>query len=63
MIFGNEVVLLAYGFLKTCFMMITNMKNHVRPNSDDHDADFRYKYREKIIAHFKQDFCNRSLCH
>ena len=55
MIFGIEDVLPVYGFLKTYFMMVSNMKDYVTLDDDDYDADFRYNYRDNLIAHFKQN--------
>ena len=55
MIFGSVDVLPVYGFLKTNIMMVTNMKDYVTLDPDDADADFRYDYRDIMIAQFKQD--------
>ena len=40
MIFGSVDVLPVYGFLKTYFLMVTNMKDYVTLDPDDDDADF-----------------------
>ena len=55
MIFGSENVLPVYGFLKTHIMMVTIMKDYNTLERDDDDADFRYGYRDTMIAQFKQD--------
>ena len=57
-VFGSEDVLPSYEFLKTFIMMVTKMKDYVRLDLDDDDvddADFRYDYRDTMIAQFKQD--------
>ena len=59
MIFRSEDILPVYGFLKTCIMMITSIKDYVTLDPDDDDADFRYNYRDVMIAQFKQDFYNK----
>ena len=51
--FGSVGVLPVYGFLKTFFMMVTNMK-HCVTLQDDGDADFGYAYEDFKIAQFKQ---------
>ena len=56
MIFGSENVLHVYSFLKKYIMMDTKMKNYITLEPDDDDADFRYKYRDVMIAQFEQDF-------
>ena len=61
MIFGSVDVLPVYGFLKTYIMMITNMKGYVSIDPDDADADFRYDFRDIMIAQFKQDFYNKNF--
>ena len=61
MIFGSEDVLPVHGFLKTYFMMVTNMKDYVTLDPDDDDADFTYNYRDTMIAQFKQDLFNKNL--
>ena len=61
MIFGSVDVLPLYRFLKTYFMMVTNMKNYVTLDSDGDDADFRYDYRDIMIAQFKQDSNNKNF--
>ena len=55
MIFGSLDVLAVYGFLKTYVMMVTYMKDYDTRDPDDDDSDFRYGYRETMIAQFKQD--------
>ena len=46
-------------------MMVTNMKDSVSlENEDDnHDADFRYNFRDNMIAQIKQDLYNKSFGH
>ena len=61
MIFGGVDVLPMYGFLKTYIMMVTNMKDYVTLNFDDTDADFRYGYRDTMIAQFKKDLYNKNF--
>ena len=58
-IFGSVDVLPVYGFLKTYFMTVTNMKHYVALD----DADFRYNYRDNMTAQFKQDLYNKSFSH
>ena len=60
-IFGCENSLAVYGFLKTYFKLVTNLKDYVK--DDDDDDDFRYHYRDNMIAQFKQDFWNKSFSH
>ena len=55
MIYGSVDVLPVYGFLKTYVLLVTNMKDYVTIDLDDDDNDFRYGYRDTMIAHFKQD--------
>ena len=59
----RDDVLSVYGFLKTYFMMFTNMKDHVTLDDEDDDAHFRYSYRDILIAQFKQEFYNKSFSH
>ena len=59
MMFGSEDDLSVYGFLRTNFMMVTNMKDYVTLDPDDIDADFWCNCRENKIAHFKQDLYNK----
>ena len=41
-------------------MMVTNMKDHVTLDpGDDYDAEFRYGYRDTMIAQFEQDLYNK----
>ena len=52
---GSEDVLLVYGFWKTYIMMVKNMINNLILNLDDDDDDddvddFRYGYRDTLIA-------------
>ena len=61
MIFGSVDVLHVYSFLKTYIMMVTNMKDYVTIDPDDADADFRYNYRDVMIAQFKQDLYNKNF--
>ena len=55
LIFGSEDVLAVCGFLKLSIMMVTIMKDYVTFDPDDDDGDFRYNYRDDLIAEFKQD--------
>ena len=57
--FGSVDVLPVYGFLKTYIMMVTNMKDYLTLDEKDDNADFRYDYRDTMIAQFKQDLCNK----
>ena len=50
-----------YGFLKTYIMMVTNMKDCVTLEPDDYDADFRYNYRDTMIAQFEQYLYNKNF--
>ena len=59
MIFGSVDVLPVYGFLKTYFLMVTIMKDYLTIDDNDDDADFRHKYRDTMIAQFKQDLYNK----
>ena len=59
MIFGNEDVLPVYGFLKTYNTMVTNMKDYVTLDPDDVDADFRYSYRDTMIAQFSKIYITK----
>ena len=61
MIYGSEDVLPVYGFLKTYIMMVTNMKDYVTLDPIDFDADFRYDYRDTMIAQFEQDLYNKNF--
>ena len=63
MIFGNKDILAVYGFLQSYFRMVTNLNNYVTFDDDDDVGDFRYNYRENMIAQFKQDLCNESFRH
>ena len=61
MVFGSEDVLPLYGFLKTNIMLVTNMKDYLTLDDNDHDADFRYKYRDTMIAQFTQGLHNKNI--
>ena len=61
MILRSENTLAVYGFSKTCIMMVTIMKDYVTHDSGDHDADFRYSYRDNMIAQFKQNLINKNF--
>ena len=37
------------------------MKDYVTLDPDDVDTDFRYGYRDTMIAQFKQDFLNKNF--
>ena len=63
MIFGSEDDLPVHGFLKTYFLMVTDMKDYVTLDDKDYDADFSYNYRDNMIAQFKQDFNNETFSH
>ena len=58
-IFGSEDVLHVYSFLKTYSLIVANMKDYVTLHVDYDDADFRYNYRDVMIAPFKQDLYNQ----
>ena len=60
-IFGSVDVLPVYGFSKTYIMKVRNVKDYVTLDPDDDDADFRYKYRDTMIAQFKQEFYNKNF--
>ena len=55
MIFGSEDVLPVYGFLKTCMKMVSNKKDYLTLDDKDHGANFRFFYRDTMIAQCKQD--------
>ena len=59
MIYGFNHVLPVYGFLKTCFMMVTFLNDYLKDDVDD--DDFGYPYRVNINAQFKQGFQNKSF--
>ena len=48
-------------FLKVYIMMVLNMKEDVILDDDDDYADFRYKFRNTMIAQFKQDLSNKNF--
>ena len=50
-----------YGFLKTYFTMVTNIKDYVTPVFDEYGADFGCLYRDTMIAQFKQGFYNKNF--
>ena len=41
--------------------MFKNMNNYIKLDPDDDHADFRYNYRDIMIAQLKQDLCNRNF--
>ena len=41
--------------------MVTKMKDYVTLDPDDVDADFRYGYRDTVIAQFKHDLYNKKF--
>ena len=61
--FESEDFLPVYGFLQTYFRMVTNIEDYFTFDDDDIDADFRYGYRDVMIAQFKQDYYNKSFNH
>ena len=64
MISGNEDVLPVYGFLKTYFMKVADMKNYVKNDDGVEDVykdDFGYDYRDNMIAQFKQGLSNKTF--
>ena len=40
--------------------MVTIMKDYLTLDDNDDDADFRYNYRNTMIAQFKQDLCKKN---
>ena len=42
-------------------MMVTKMKDCVTLDDKDNDADFRYDYRDNMIAQFEKVLYNKSL--
>ena len=60
-IFGSVDDAPVYGFLKTYIMMVTNLKDYLTLDDNDDDADFRYNYRDTMIAQFKQDLNNKNF--
>ena len=59
-IFGSEVVKPVYRFLKTNFMIVTNLNDYVT-GDDDNDDDFGYLIRNNMIAQFEQDLYNQKF--
>ena len=43
-----------FGFFKTYIMLVTNTKDYVTLDPNDVDADFRFTYRDTMIAQFKR---------
>ena len=41
--------------------MVTSMEEYVTLDPDDDDVDFRYYYRDTMIAQLKQDLYNKSF--
>ena len=41
--------------------MVTSLKDYVTLEPDDDNADFRYNYRDTMIAQFKQQFLNKNF--
>ena len=41
--------------------MVINKKDYVTVDLDHYDADFRYIYRDTIIAQFKQRLFNKNF--
>ena len=41
--------------------MITKVKDYATLDLDDDHADFRYKFRDNMIAQYKQDLYNKSF--
>ena len=44
-------------------MIVMNMKDNVTLDLDDYDANFRYKYRDNMIAQFEQGLYIKSFSH
>ena len=63
MFFGSEDFLPVYGFLKTSFMMVTNMRDYVTLDDHDNDADFTCNYRNIMTAQNKQGLNNKIFNH
>ena len=42
-------------------MMVTIMKDYVTLDTDDDDADFRYDYRNTMIAQYNQDLYTKKI--
>ena len=61
MCFGSVDVLPVYGFLQKYNMMVTNKRNFLTRDDIDDYADFRYDYRDTMIAQLKQDLYNKNF--
>ena len=61
MIFGSVNDLPVYGFLETCFMMVTNLNNYVTDDEDDDKDEFGYYYRDNMTAQFEKDLLNKNI--
>ena len=48
-----------FGYLKANIMTVKNMEDYLPLDDNDDDADFRYNYRDTIIAQFKQDLLKK----
>ena len=59
--FESVDVLPVWGFLKTKLKLVTKMKNYLTLVVSDDDADFRYNYRDTMIAQFNKQLCNKSF--
>ena len=62
MTFGSVDDLSVYGFLETYIMVVTNKKVYLT-FADYEDADFRFSYRDVMIAQSKQGLLNKSFSH
>ena len=47
--------LLVLAFFKTYIVMVSSMTVYLTLDDDDDDADFRYNYKNTMIAEFKED--------
>ena len=61
MIFGTDDVLPVYGFLITKFMMVTSLNDYV--TDVNNKVDFRYHYRDNMIAQFKRSLYDKNFSH
>ena len=43
--------------------MVTKLEDYVALDGNDYDADFRYKYRDKMIDQIEQIFYNEKFSH